>query len=124
MNDPKGGYVCVFSTSLVGTIIGALWLIIRIRSYNWKSDKKSISLKSAFSIQHPIECITTTFKKREGPNRKYILILMLMTVLTLTPAIGEAVVTYPYVRTRYQWEYEEWSYYGSVTSTSRIIGKF
>jgi MFS family permease len=35
-----GGYVCVFCTSLVGIVIGAVFLLIRIQSFKWKPVKK------------------------------------------------------------------------------------
>ena len=79
--------------------------------------------RSAFSIQHPIDCIRTTIKKREGPNRTFVLIFMAMIALTIAPAIGEGAVAYNYVRTRYHWDVEEWSAYNSIMSTISIIGK-
>ena len=78
--------------------------------------------RSAFSIQHPIDCFRTTIKKREGPNSTYLLIFMAMTALTITPAIGEGAVAYYYVRTRYSWDVEEYSAYNSIMSTCSIVG--
>ena len=38
----NGGYVCVFSTSLALTMLGALYMMLRIRSFNWKPEKKEV----------------------------------------------------------------------------------
>ena len=78
--------------------------------------------RSAFSIQHPIDCFRTTFKKREGPNRRYILIFMAIISLTTMPFVGEGTVAYNYVRTQFGWSFEEFSQYASITSAAFIIG--
>ena len=38
----SGGYVCVFSTSLALTMLGALYMVLRIRPFNWKPEKKEV----------------------------------------------------------------------------------
>ena len=118
-----GGYVCVFTTSLAGTLLGSLLLLVMIRSYEWNPEKKATD-RSAFSLQHPIDCFRTTFKKREGPNRKYILMFIAIISLTVMPFAGEGSVAYNYVRTRYEWGYQEYSEYSSIVSACSIIGKF
>ena len=45
-----GGYVCVFTTSLAGTILGALLLVVMVRSYEWKSEKKHVSFLKVKTI--------------------------------------------------------------------------
>jgi hypothetical protein len=65
----------------------------------------------------------TTFKKRDGPNRKYIFIFMIMTIFTFMPFYGEYSVAYNYVRTRYEWGVDEYSTYGSIVSASSLVGK-
>ena len=72
---------------------------------------------------HAWDCIKTTFKKREGPNRKYILIFMLMMAMNIMPFIGESSIAYNYVRTRYEWEVDEYSTYSSIVSASSLVGK-
>ena len=117
-----GGYVCVFSTSLVGTAIGSMYLFWRIRSFKWDPPKSKAD-KSAFSLRHISDCVKTTFKKRAGPNRKYILVCMVMILLNVLVYIGEAVMEYNYVRTRYGWEVTEFSLYSSVCSGAALIGQ-
>lgn len=123
-----GGYVCVFSTSLCGTALGAAFLFWRIRSFKWNPPKKEGAIrtisKSAFSLSHISDCINTTFKKREGPNRKYILICMVMILMNVFVYIGEMVMDYNYVRTRYGWQVAEYSVYSSVISGASLIGTY
>ena len=119
-----GGYVCVFSTSLCGTALGAAFLFWRIRSFKWDPPKKEGDQKSAFSLTHISDCIKTTFKKREGPNRKYILICMGMILMNVFVYIGEMVMDYNVVRTRYGWQVAEFSLYSSIISGATLIGEF
>ena len=79
--------------------------------------------RSAFSISQPIECFKTTFKKREGPNRGYVLIFMVMTALTWISFTEEWTIAYPYVRTRYHWGLTEYTQYKSIVQASTIGGK-
>ena len=39
------------------------------------------------------------------------------------PFIGEGTVAYNYVRTRFEWEYEEYSEYSSITNAISIVGQ-
>ena len=63
-----------------------------------------------------------TFRKRPGPNRKYLLILITMMIFIVVPFFGEMNISYLYVRTRYGWEVEEYSQFYSIVSTAGIIG--
>ncbi len=38
----QGGYVCVISASGVGILIGAIFLIIRIKQYKWNPEKTDV----------------------------------------------------------------------------------
>ena len=117
-----GGYVCVFSTSLCGTALGAAFLFWRIRSFKWNPPKKEKG-KSAFSLSHISDCVNTTFKKREGPNRKYIMVMILIAMFTILPFSAERSIAFNYVRTRYEWELDEYSQYSSIVSATSIAGK-
>jgi hypothetical protein len=64
-----------------------------------------------------------TFKKRPGPNRKYLFILMLIMILQIIPFFGEFTIAFLYVRTRFGWEVAEYSQYSSIVSSVGIVGK-
>ena len=48
---------------------------------------------------------------------------MAMTVFMILPFVGEPTVEYYYTRTRYHWDYEEYSQYTSTINTCALIGK-
>ncbi len=110
------------TTSLVGVILASVILIFRIKQYKWQPEATRIKKRNAFSLLHVKDCFQATFKRRQGPNRKYILILLAIDVIAQMPAYGEFSVAYNYVRTRYGWEVEEYSTYLSITSASSLLG--
>lgn len=117
-----GGYVCVFSTSLVGIVLGSLFCIIRIRSFKWNPPKKSHNQKRVMFSPFIIwDSFRVVFKKRAGPNRKFILILMAITVFTIMPFFGEFTVSFAYVRIRYNWGVDELSTYSSITGQRKFV---
>ena len=116
------GFVAVFAASLVGTCLGALFMVIRVSSFTWTPKKPEVS-RNAFSPLHIWDCLRTTFKARSGPNRKYILIFMMTILFTIVPYVGEYLVDYYFVRQKFQWEITEYSTYTSVVSSAGIIGK-
>ena len=78
--------------------------------------------RNAFSPLLVRDTLKATFKKREGPNRKYLLVLIAVTVFHYVPFYGEWVNYYNYVRTRYGWEVEEYSFYKTVDSLTSLAG--
>ncbi len=119
-----GGFVCVFSTSLVGIVLGSILCVWLIRSYTWNPPKKTSTKKrSAFSPLLILDSFKATFKKRPGPNRKYVLILGAITIFTIMPFFGEMTVAYSYVRIRYNWDVKEYSTYSSIVSSVGLVGQ-
>ncbi len=104
-------------------VVGAILLVIRIQQYKWTPKKKDKDQRKAMSLLHIKDCFRALFKKREGPNRKYIFVFFLITIFTIMPFFGEFSIAYNYVRTRYQWEVDEYSTYSSITSASSIVGE-
>ncbi len=116
-----GGFVCVFSTSLVGIVLGSILCIYRIRAFKWNPPKESHTKKrNAFSPLLILDAFRATFRKRLGPNRKYLLLTMVITTLTFMPFMGEGTVSYSYVKVRYNWGVDEYSTYSSVISASNL----
>jgi hypothetical protein len=64
-----------------------------------------------------------TFKKRPGPNRKYLFLLIIMMVIQIIPFYGEFTIAFLYVRTRFGWEVDEYSQYSSIVSAIGIAGE-
>ena len=117
-----GGFVCVFSSTVVGTAIGGVVLVVMIWKYKWDPPKNKA--KSAFSLSLIKDSFTATFRKREGPNRKYLFVLFAIALATLMPFYGEfAVIGYSYVFTRYNWQVTEFATYSTVMGTIDIVAQ-
>ena len=78
--------------------------------------------RSLFSIRHVIEAIVTTFKKRKGPNRMFVLLTISVFIWTNMPFFGEWNVAYLYVQKRYGWEVAEYSQYRTITLSVALVG--
>ena len=116
-----GGYVWVFSSTLCGTFIGAVVLTVMIKKYKWNPTK---SKRSNLSLKLIKDAFVTTFRKRKGPNRKYIVVLLIIGIFTIAPLIGEEfVIGYAYVLKRYGWLVEENSGYKTIISITELLGK-
>jgi hypothetical protein len=64
-----------------------------------------------------------TIKKRPGPNRKYLFLMMLMMIIYIVPFYGEFTISFLYVRSVFKWEVKEYSQYSSIVSSVGIAGK-
>ena len=85
--------------------------------------KKLPEERSSFSLLHITDSFQVTFKKRQGPNRKFILLFFLLLTFCESLYDGENSTAYFYVRTRYGWEQTEYSNYLSITTISSVAGK-
>ncbi len=111
------------TSSLVGLVISSIYLIVRINQYKWKPLENRIKKRNAFSPLHIRDCFTATFRKRQGPNRKYLLILFAIMLVNFAPFYGEIGINYNYVRTRFGWEVDEYSTYNSIVDATSLLGK-
>ena len=76
-----------------------------------------------FSIKHPIDCLKTVFKKREGPNRKYILLFITIVTMWIILILGEGGLVPLYMRTKYEWYYPQIAKYTTVTKFSEVVAQ-
>lgn len=118
-----GGFVCVFTTSLAGIVIGSLLLFWRIRGFKWNPPKTDKKARNSFSPLLIKDAFKTVLKKRSGPNRKFIFVLMIIQIFTILPFFGEFTIAFSYVRIRYNWGVDEYSTYSSVVSITGIVGQ-
>ena len=125
-----GGYIWVFSASLIITALGAVLMILRVQSFKWvsrKADNNSDSApqpRSAFSLFHIWDCIYTTFKPRHGLNRRYFLILMTLFSVPIFPYCGDYFIDYYYVRTQFSWSFTDYSNYATISQGAALVGKY
>ena len=78
--------------------------------------------RSAFSPQHPLECLKTVFKKRNGPNRKYILIFLAISTLWVICFVGTKDLNIPYVRTKFEWYHPQITKFISISAIISFVG--
>ena len=64
------------------------------------------------------------FKKRAGPNRKFISLGIVLFCLHIMPMFGEKGLIYIYTKERYNWGVAEYSTYSSITQAVSLTGNF
>ena len=79
--------------------------------------------KGAFSPSLVKDSFMTAFKKRPGPTRKFILLLIAMILLDRIVDVGVDANEYNYTRTKFEWEMNEYSQYTSIVISAVIIGQ-
>ena len=79
--------------------------------------------KGAFSPSLVKDAFMTAFKKRPGPTRKFILLLVAMILLDRIVDVGVDANEYNYTRTKFEWEMNEYSRYTSIVISAVIIGQ-
>jgi hypothetical protein len=79
--------------------------------------------RNTFSPLHIWDSFKVTFRRRAGPNRKYIWLMILIHFSTFLPFFGEMTVAFSYVRIRYSWGVDEYSTYSSIVSSSSIVAQ-
>ena len=110
-----GGYTAVFSTTLACIVLGGLLLIWRVQKYDWNPPKKALKRQS-FSPLVIKDVFVSVFKRRPGQERKFVFLLILISIFRCMPCIGENNISYAYTLSRYNWQVEENSDYRSITS--------
>lgn len=80
------------------------------------------SKRALFSPKHVIDAVSVTFKKRNGPNRRFVLLTISIFFFQVMPFFGEGAISYLYVQTRYDWAVKEYSTYSTITSIASLIG--
>ena len=60
-----GGYVCVFTTTLVGTMLGAIVLVVMVRSYEWNPEKKHVNSMTLDTILVNDDLIHCTIDRKK-----------------------------------------------------------
>ena len=64
--------------------------------------------KGAFSPSLVKDAFMTTFKKRSGPTRKFILLLIAVILFDRIVDVGVDANEYNYTRTKFEWEMNEY----------------
>ena len=117
-----GGYVAVFTVELVINVISLIILYLMFRRFPWKQiTEQERGICYLIDPKHVWNCIQVAVKKRVKPNRKLILLLVALFVVSVVIHKSESNVAYLYVGVRYGWEVQEYSLFQSITFGWRII---
>eukprot|EP00090_Calanus_glacialis_P013647 TRINITY_DN22303_c0_g1_i1.p1 TRINITY_DN22303_c0_g1~~TRINITY_DN22303_c0_g1_i1.p1 ORF type:complete len:512 (+),score=57.94 TRINITY_DN22303_c0_g1_i1:1-1536(+) len=121
----SGGYVCVFSASLV--VMGLSFLYMLLRLWNFQEKKKEKENLSVLNIIHPRhikDSLSATFKPRPGHKRTYLIIMMTVMLLNMMPYIGEGAYQFLYVKRVFSWGVSEYSWYKTTASLVSSVAMF
>ena len=69
-----------------------------------------------------MDCIRTVFKKRKGPNRKYILLFLVIAILSSLSSSGVKDLFQPYLRTKFEWYHPQITQYTSISAIIAMVG--
>lgn len=84
----------------------------------------SQKVRDNFSLLHIKDAVMATFKKRPGPNRKYIIVLLFCLFVVIGPYFGEYAILYLFVRTKFLWGVSQYSTYSGIVSIMGILGRY
>jgi hypothetical protein len=129
-----GAYVCVIGATLIGRVLGAAFLVIRLEMFQWrpahvaafanaKDNGSSATKRSAFSPSHIMDSIRTVAKQRPDRKRTFLWIYLITMLVVVLPFFGEGTIGYNYVRTRYDWGVGNYSTYRTITEVVDIAGQ-
>ena len=76
----------------------------------------------AFSPSLVKDSFMTTFRKRPGPIRTYILLLITIILLDRIVDVGIDNNEYNYTRTKFEWVMDDYSQFQSIVISAIIIG--
>ena len=81
-------------------------------------------LVNLFHPCHIRDAVMVVFKKRAGPNRKFISLGIILFCLHIMPMFGEKGLIYIYTKERYNWGVAEYSTYSSITQAVSLTGNY
>jgi MFS family permease len=138
----QGGYVCVIGSTLVGRILAAASLVIRLEMFKWRpaaavvkhddsSDTSAVAAAdgaqakkhSALSLVHIKDSLMTVARRRPDGKRSLLWIYLTIMLVVVLPSFGESTIGYNYVRTRFGWDMVQYSEYRTITEMIDLAGQ-
>ena len=128
----EGSFVLVSSVAFAFKIVCFALFVLRLEMFYRNKDvqKKMAENKTEdeekvnpFSLSHIKESFTVVTKKRRNSLRFYFVLYTLVIFVGHLSFEGERSVAYNYVRTRYEWEVNEYSDFSSITHIIHSAGQ-
>ena len=121
----SGGYVCVFSASLLICSLSYLYMLIRLWNFQEKrKEKENMSFLKMIHPRHVKESFAASFKPRPGHKRTYLLTMMMVMLMNMMPYVGESAYQFLYVKRIFSWGVSEYSLYKSTASLVSSVAMF
>ena len=118
----SGGYVCVFSVSLL--IMGLAYAYMFLRLWNFQEklkEKESLSFLSMIHPRHIKESLSASFKPRPGHRRTYLITMMFVMLMNIMPYIGEGSYQFLFVKRFFGWGVSDYSWFKTTASLVSYI---
>ena len=120
-----GGYVCVFSASLLIMSLSFLYMILRLWNFQEKRKEKEIlSFLSMIHPRHIKDSLSATLKPRPSHRRTYLLIMMTVMLMNMMPFIGESAYQFLYVKRIFSWGVADYSWFRTTASLVSSFSMF
>ena len=126
-----GSYECLYWVTLFGRVVCMILIVIRMETFKFKiqpkpddisksQEQKKIHLLSPLHIKDSFQ---TALKKRTNNKRFYLWVYIIVVIGVVLPLWGETVIGYNYVMTRFDWGFDKYSNYVTITQIIDIVGQ-
>jgi len=123
-------YTAIFAAGLGGKAITLVFLVARLELFKWnpgrvetEKEDRPVKRRNAFSLSHIKDSLMTCFKKRPDGKRFYLLLYTAVMLTIFLPFFGEHIISFNYVRKRYNWGVMEYSDYNSICRIIDLVGQ-
>ena len=110
----SGGYVCVFSVSLLLFVIASLLGLWALWGFKEKIERKESSFRELVSPNHVIESFKVTFKKRNNNKRFYLLAMLFVMLANVMQREAEGQCQFMYTKRLFGWDVKDYSFYSML----------
>ena len=121
----SGGYVCVFSASLLIMSLAFSYMMLRLWSFQEKcTQKENLSFLSMIHPHHIKDSLSATIRPRPSHRRTYLLIMVTVLLMNMMPYIGESAYQFLYLKRIFSWGVEDYSWYKMTASLVSSLSMF
>ena len=126
-----GSYKLLYWITLFGRVVCMILIVIRMETFKFNIKPKpevipdSPELKKIHPLSplHIIDSFKTALKERTNSKRFYLWVYLIVVIGIVLPLWGETVIGYNYVMTRFDWGFDKYSNYTTITQIIDIVGQ-
>ena len=120
----SGGYVCVFSVSLLLFVVSSLLGLWALWGFKEKIEKKEASFSDLLSPRHVVDSVKTTFRKRENKKRFYLVSMLFVMLAHVMQSDAESQCQFMYTKRLFGWDVKDYSFYSMMHVGLGLISIF